>query len=322
MQLNRTAYFYDFVHYYQKAEYLQSKNLYKRETGIDLAPVGDDLMDQVPIYDTVNRRYAGFSKVLEDLHGRRPDRHKPENRVVPLSDWLYIHMIHRATGSGASFCKDHGYRNTCIFDLWKLNTREDMIQWFLDWDKNPGRKPIFTSVGNQPPAFNKVEGYNKACIDYFVRILPFLCDWAANSLQEASCLWSIRLLTDMALEFNRANGLRQYNFVYTAWAMDVAEYFPELVDPRSHANYGKNCMEALDLMYEKRSGYDHKMADIMEYVGNEYFPMDYEDVCCDYIRYIENYIPNSKDYDHLDKNAVWNRSSIANHSKGRQKNVV
>ena len=50
-------------------------------------------------------------------------------------------------------------------------------------------------------------------------------------------------------------------------------------------------------------------------------PRDLEDVMCDYIRWVENYIPDSKQktYEHLDRTKIWNSSSISNHPKGRQK---
>ena len=47
-----------------------------------------------------------------------------------------------------------------------------------------------------------------------------------------------------------------------------------------------------------------------------------EDVACDFIRWIENYVRPGKDYDHLDFDAVWNSSSIKDHPYGRQKAML
>jgi len=42
---------------------------------------------------------------------------------------------------------------------------------------------------------------------------------------------------------------------------------------------------------------------------------------CDYIRYVENYIPDNREktYANLDRTKIWNTSIIAGHPKGRQK---
>ena len=49
-------------------------------------------------------------------------------------------------------------------------------------------------------------------------------------------------------------------------------------------------------------------------------PKDLEDVMCDYIRYVENYIPDNREktYGHLDRTKIWNASLITDHPKGRQ----
>jgi hypothetical protein len=47
-----------------------------------------------------------------------------------------------------------------------------------------------------------------------------------------------------------------------------------------------------------------------------------EDVACDFIRWIENYVKPGNDYDHLDYDAVWNSSSIKDHPYGRQKAML
>ena len=47
-------------------------------------------------------------------------------------------------------------------------------------------------------------------------------------------------------------------------------------------------------------------------------PYNLEDVHCDAIRWIENYIKPGADYDHLDRNLVWSSSPIKDHPYGRQ----
>jgi len=53
-------------------------------------------------------------------------------------------------------------------------------------------------------------------------------------------------------------------------------------------------------------------------------PYDVEDVACDYIRYIENHIPDNKlgSYRHLDPRKVFHNSLVKNHPKGRQQWIL
>jgi len=101
--------------------------------------------------------------------------------------------------------------------------------------------------------------------------------------------------------------MKRWAFVTTAFAMDIAEYMPQLVDPMSHANYGKNALEAMDLLFEregerKAEFYDavmHRCCQEMRRPNGEPSqPMSMEDVLCDYIRYIRRYVP--KGYDDLE----------------------
>ena len=108
-------------------------------------------------------------------------------------------------------------------------------------------------------------------------------------------------------------------------AADLADYYPEFIEADSHMYYGKNAKESMDMMankvgrYKKDLFYDYVMEEASKRTGGA--PRDLEDVMCDYIRYIENYIPSSKQgtYDHLDRTKVWNTSAITDHPKGRQK---
>jgi hypothetical protein len=65
--------------------------------------------------------------------------------------------------------------------------------------------------------------------------------------------------------------------------------------------------------------YDLMMEEAQRYTGGH--PKDLEDVMCDYIRYVENYIPDNREktYGHLDRTKIWNASLITDHPKGRQK---
>jgi hypothetical protein len=51
-------------------------------------------------------------------------------------------------------------------------------------------------------------------------------------------------------------------------------------------------------------------------------PYDAEDICCDFIRWIENYVRPGHDYNHLDRDTLWNSSTIQDHPFGRQKAML
>jgi hypothetical protein len=65
---------------------------------------------------------------------------------------------------------------------------------------------------------------------------------------------------------------------------------------------------------------DSIMTKVYEDTGG--LPYNMEDVACDFIRWVENYVKPGSDYDHLDFDGVWNSSSIKDHPFGRQKAML
>lgn len=307
-----TRYWEDFKRYYHWAEQLELRN---RGLPYDNV-VADPLMLTVPIYDTVHRRYAGFSKVLEHLHGRRPKSKSPipyqGGYDFPTATWHYVHLVHRITGSAASFEPDHGYRNTIVLEMADRGDLKDMVN-FVHYVGNSDR-PIFTSLGNQIPPFNKPTSplFKLGGIEYLCTFAPKLAVDYDRWLNDQSDRVGIQRAVDWVLDWQTRHGLKRYAFVLTAFVMDTAEYMPVYVNPRSHCYYGKNCLEALDLMFEHtgRGKYD----EIMERIGHE-FPgstyYDLEDVSCDAIRYWENFVPKS--YRKESRERLLNQSMIQDH---------
>jgi hypothetical protein len=338
IQANR--YYDDFLTYYDKAKVLQNECNLGGKPYIGM--VGDDLMEQVTIYDTVERRYAGFSNMLQDvwLGSSNPKFFKQEpwmkERTMSydkLQDkwsvevWCYVFFVHRVTGSGASFESDHGYRNTFIPRLAQLDTIEEMAEAFAK-----SEVPMFTSIGNQIPPFPKPQGSFKTGGKYYVSTLaPKLIRDLLCFIQDGVITIGeprpIREVVDYMCEWHRARKINSFHFVFTAFAADLADYMPHMVDPKSHMYYGKNAKEAMELMATKVKGtkdqfYDAVMAQaVLDTKGD---PRDLEDVMCDFIRYQENYIPDNREktYAHLDRTKVWNNSAIKDHPKGRQRHDI
>ena len=338
MAIETTHYYPDFLNYYNKAKILQNECNLGGE--IYIGKVDDDLMELVTIYDTVERRYAGFSNMLQDIwlgssnpkFFKQPtwmkERTLTYDRLhdkLTMYEWLYLFYVHRVTGSGASFEEDHGYRNTIIPHLVYMDTVQEMAGYTGRYER-----PMFTSIGNQIPPFPKPQdGYPTGGKYYLAEIAPDLIRSVMNYIETTIHMsgkkMPIREVVDYMCAYHKARGIRAFHFVFTAFAADLADYFPEFVDPKSHMYYGKNAQESMDLMaikpprMNRMDFFDAVMERTMADTGGD--PRDLEDVFCDYIRYIENYIPDNREqtYAHLDRSKVWNSSMVWDHPKGRQK---
>lgn len=342
--LKPTPYFDDFTIYYDKAAILQEYNI-SSPTGRDPSDpayhVGDPLMDYVTIYDCVERRYAGFSNALQQIWygSKNPKRWQIRREFDGLHsvytpvEWLFLFLIHRLTGSGASFSHDHGFRNSIIADTaLKCEQAGEMKRYVLDEMEN--KRAIFTSIGNQIPAFPKVPSHyqfksqGRYYISEFVpQLVMDMLDWLTASNQRKT----VAEAADWACQWNVEHGAKRFVFVLTAWVMDIAEYFPLWVDPNSHVHYGANAIESLNLLFDyssfKRS--EHKYNAAMEVISEHCRtpftnepgrPYSLEDVLCDYVRYIECYVP--KGYEHLDLWQVTNASTVRHPIKHRSHHAV
>ena len=307
----RTEFYQDFIEYHDKAKRLQERNLGKAHPKTD---VHDPLMMNVHIYDVVERRYAGFSNALEDLHGRRlPEREARLPKYdFDLLTWNFLHLFHRFTGSGASFESDHGYRNSHIGRLAEIGDTKKMVKYIV---KN--KEPMVTSIGNQPPSLKNGDSdkyrlaqqyyFDNFAIDFITEYTEFLQKGDIKSIKEA---------VNWCLDWHSDKGFKRWKFVMTAFVMDNAEYNPDLVDPKSHCYYGKNAQNSMNLMYQRGSKQvkmskekwdEFMMEDLVKATGNK--PYNLEDVLCDYIRYIKNYVP-ANDYEHLTPKQSTNNSLI------------
>ena len=338
--LEPTPYHAEFISYLHRAKQLQDKvNL-----GGQAWRCGDDLMDSVSIYDTVNRRHAGFSNVLMDLfHGRNTPKWFKKGdqlrciidesyvRDRSLDEWLYLWIVHRVTGSGASFEADHGYRNTPMFEIAKGRNVKEMSKLLVGVIS---RRPIFTSIGNQPPMFAPTSCGTRPGAKYLTQDAPILARDLAKWLHKASSphnRLSPRQVVDWMNAWNIKRGMKRFTFQYAAVAGDLADYAPKIVDPDGDFYHGKNAVECSLLIFNKPRGM--KMPDFLDWslrqVCDEVrptfgtaHPYDIEDGLCDGIRWLENYVPGGGTYAHLCMDSVWNSCSIANHPKGRQKAML
>lgn len=365
MQIQTTKYYDEFLRYFDLA--LKQQEL----SNLGIVPhaesgMQDDLMEHIELYDVVERKYAGFSQIINDaFYGWSEDhpyweqmkagkitwqREKVakdwtgKREVFGLEEWLYLFILHRVCGSAINYAtKPSGYHNTILFDLHDCNTIEDMCEKVK---YHP--TPFYTSVGYQFPAFPKppqptqnedvfvgMSGFTEPEYVYKRGGDYFLCEFAPRLARDMADYLrqgdkkTLRELGEWMFEWNAENGLRAYRFQYAAVIADVCDWFPEFMHRESMFYYGTNAVECIGYLADPVGGKGNKkgldfldavMTKIYEDTGS--LPYNAEDVACDFIRWIENYLRPGADYAHIDMDTLWNSSSIKDHPFGRQKAML
>jgi hypothetical protein len=264
--MKTTKYYEEFKRYYKLAEDQQAKtNLGWQDYD---GSTSDDLMNNVQLYDVVERKLAGFSQIINDaFYGSSTDHpyydkiqaghsdnkrkymiSKWDNRknVYGLREWLYVFLVHRITGSAINYGTiPSGYHNTILFDLYTCDTVDEMAKMIPHY-----RKTFYTSIGYQFPKFPKPpEGYKRGGDYYLSTYAPRLVDEMASWL-ESGGKRDFRDMGDWMFEWNEKNGLCRYKFQYAAFLADLADWFPEFVNTESHFYYGTNAVECISYLIE------------------------------------------------------------------------
>ena len=164
--------------------------------------------------------------------------------------------------------------------------------------------------------------------DYFLcEFAPQLARDMANYLRKGPKK-DLRELGEWMFKWNADNGLRAYRFQYAAVIADVCDWFPEFINRESMFYYGTNAIECIGYLADPVEGKGKKsepfldavMTKIYEQTGS--LPYNAEDVACDFIRWIENYMRPGADYNHINMDTLWNSSTIIDHPYGRQKAML
>jgi len=359
--LKTTKYYEEFKYYFKLAKDQQDKSNLGHIPHKD-SQLGDDLMENIELYDVVERKFAGFSQIVNDcFYGWSKDHPywsrmeaglytsqrkevamnwNNKREVFGLPEWLYVLILHRVCGSAINYAtKPSGYHNTLLFDLWQSDTIEEMCH-----QVKYAQKTFYTSVGYQFPAFPKppkakitaeplfnIEGdyQYKRGGDYFLcEYAPRLARELAHFLEESKRKFDLREIGEWMFKWNQDNGLRVYRFQYAAVIADIADWFPEFVNKESMFYYGTNAVECIGYLADTPNGKGKKSEEFLDSVMKMIYndtgsvPYNAEDVACDFIRWIENYVRPGSDYNHIDLDAVWNSSSIKDHPYGRQKAML
>lgn len=349
--IETTQYYDEYIRYFNLAKEQQEKCNVSLNPPYGMIPhaesdMNDDLLHYVELYDVVERKYAGFSQIVNDCFYGWTEEHPYWEKMkagkitsqrdiiahnwtgkhadFKLPEWLYIFILHRVCGSAINYStKPSGYHNTILFGLHNCKNIEDMVEMVNNYPSS-----FYTSVGYQFPAFPKPPAgsrYKKGGDYYLSEYAPRLARDLAEYL-ESGGQRSLREIGSFMLEWNVKNDLRQYHFQYAAVVADVADWYPQYVDKTSPFYYGTNAVECISYLakplnkMKQEEFLDKVMMKIYE--DTKAYPYNAEDVCCDFIRWVENYVRPGSDYDHLDFDNVWSSCKIKDHPFGRQKAML
>jgi hypothetical protein len=344
MSMIETNQYYDeFIRYFDLAKDQQVKcNL--GTTAYLESDMGDDLMEHVELYDVVERKFAGFSQIVNDVfygwteehpywHKMSKGIHTRQRELVAkewtgkhsdfkLPEWLYVFILHRVTGSGINYAtKPSGYHNTILFNLYQSKNIEEMVKLLNHYPNS-----FYTSVGYQFPSFPKVKPPYKRAGDYYLsefapRLARDLAEWLESGPKRA-----LREIGEFMLDWNTKNGLKRYQFQYAAVVADIADWYPQYVIKDSMFYYGSNAVECISYLAKptKKMKTEEFLDKVMEkiYEDTGSYPYNAEDVACDYIRWIENYVRPGADYNHLCRDTIFSSCKIKDHPYGRQKAML
>jgi len=345
MNIEPTQYYDEYLRYFNIASDQQIKSNLGTIPHTE-SDVGDDLMHNVELYDVVERKYAGFSQIVNDVFYGWTDQHpywdkmqsgnitKQRKKVsadwtgkhsdFSLPEWLYVFLLHRVTGSAINYgTKPSGYYNTLLFYLHDAKTIEQMVGMV---NRHP--TPFYTSIGYQFPSFPKVPAgkHYKRGGDYYLsefapRLVREMAEWLESGGKR-----DLREMGQWMFDWNTRNGLRAYRFQYAAFVADIADWYPQYANRESMFYYGTNAKECISYLAKptKKMSPDDFLDAVMERIFQDTgaFPYNAEDVACDFIRWVENYIRPGADYSHLNMDSVWSSCKIKDHPFGRQRAML
>jgi hypothetical protein len=266
--------------YHERSLLMQKYYFEKQEIENLEQKVNDDLIFNVPIYDMLDRRYAAFSSFLEALDKKEDDpkgngiRFK-DHKIDKEFDLFMLYYLFRLCGSGINYKPgSHGFGNFWIVDLIEKGyyTNEKWIQYI------PENK-FCDNKGYLLPQFSiGLKGYIEK---FSIELVHFLYNEVLLRKH------NIIELVDKGNDWLRNGGFKRQNFVLSAFAADVAEYFPQYVDPSSMIYAGTNAKKCIRAIFGKCDE-----SEAIDFLAKRYnsIPYSVEDSrLCDPVRYFLDY---------------------------------
>ena len=291
-----------FKEYYKKAK-MNQERLYNG-TNWTKEDINDDLIWNVPIYDVVNRKYAAFSSLPEAIWKGSED---PKgnglfftgvNERISDNDFVMMCYLFRLCGSGINYKPKknqipfgtHGFGN-----FWVVEELKKGFSWSQDWIDCIPEKGFCDVKGYLLPMIKGgLRGFIKK---YSQQLVSYL--W--YEIQNSNNI-GIKNVVDLGNKWLLSRGFKRQNFVLTAFAMDMAEYYPQLVDRNSDVYVGTNAKKCLKMILPKIKT-DKALRVLCDLTGGYSKPYDMEDVACDFIRYIENF--QSKEHIEMNNGVIY-----------------
>ena len=297
-----------FLSYYYNAAILQEYGLLKGAStyaGLVSCP----LMANERLYDTIDRRWSGISQLLQDLFyrpdgpysGPHPLWNSTKAKIPDPQYWLntttshnlspeakiWLMIVHRMTGSGASYVANHGYHNSVIPSLLAAIRRPMTCFSDMSYALTLHRGPMFTSKACQIPAFPKFTGVD---LQGMSRGQYWLAHYGVDL---ANHIWyelyqgvdTHKALLQSMIDFNVNNGHKKFWFQYSLIAADVSDYLDGFIDPASPVHYGTASKKMLQMMAKPGQSLDDVMQSLVDITGA--YPKNLEHVLCDFSKYLK-----------------------------------
>ena len=268
--------------------------------------VDDDLIYNIPIYDMGHRKYAAFCSFTEAVWNKENDikgngiffkDHEIKNEL----NWFVLFYLFRLCGSGINykpkasslfndFLGTHGFGNFWIINS-IINKKYNYNCWLSDLKAL--NKPFTDNKGYLLPQFSfqglENSHLKKFILEYSVDLVKYIYNFVKNGKKE------IYQITDEVNSWLNKKGFKRQNFVATAFAADLSEYFPNYVDKNGFVYAGTNAVKCIKAIFPKKNKNKQEFEyinEVLQFQSNRYnlTPIDCEDSRnCDVIRYFQEY---------------------------------
>lgn len=316
----------DDYHYKSLAmqEYLYDRNSSCNSLGELQEYVDDDLIFNVPIYDMLDRKYAAFSSFLEALHRKEADPKgngdyfidSPSLMDLEIFDCIALFYLFRLCGSGINYKPlgsgapfgTHGFGNFWIVDSIRQGS-VTLDDWLFDLEVI--KRPFTDNKGYLLPQMS-YPGLTSGHLKHFIltETESLIEELYARVMGRRL---GITTVVDIMNEYLMKKGYKRQTFVLSATAADIAEYFPDLVDPNSEIYAGTNAKKCISMMFDKPRGISREDFEIeaIMFLADRYkaAPYSVEDSrLCDVYRYLKEY--QSPHHIALNKGIVYKNNSV------------
>ena len=310
--------------YHVKTMLMQNHKIEKKPISDLKSAVNDDLVYHVPIYDMGSRKYAAFCSLPEALWKKEKDvkgngMHFLDHQISDISDWFFLFYAFRVCGSGINYkpknnslfdstLNSHGFGNFWVIES-ILKGKYTKFEWINDLELT--NKPFTNNKGYLLPQFvfdNLKNGHLKHfIINYSIELVDHILNELTRGSKE------IYQVTDIGNKWLNERGFKKQNFVLTAFAADISEYFPSLVSPKSMVYAGTQatrCIKSVFKKTKKVSEFEF-VNSVLGFQADRYSlnPIDCEDSRnCDVVRYWKEY--QSPDHVRLNGSRYENNTTL------------